>query len=50
MLGIIFDFKDLKKLVANTVDQLDHKLMLSKTYLKNSSASFSTSELIVLEV
>jgi 6-pyruvoyltetrahydropterin/6-carboxytetrahydropterin synthase len=48
-LGIIFDFKDLKRLVANAVYQLDHKVVLSKTYLKNSPQKFTEEELTLFD-
>ncbi|MBS1487257.1 MAG: 6-carboxytetrahydropterin synthase [Bacteroidetes bacterium] len=48
-LGIIFDFKDLKKIVSSTVDQLDHKLILSKTYVKNSSHTFAGEEITLFD-
>lgn len=48
-LGIVFDFKDLKKVVADAVNTLDHKLMLSNTYLKNVHLQFDKEELVVFE-
>lgn len=48
-LGIIFDFKELKSLVTSVVDQLDHKILLSKSYCKNVSPSFTKDELTLLE-
>lgn len=48
-LGIIFDFKDLKKLVAGAVNQLDHKIILSKTYLKNAPQKFTDDELTLFD-
>jgi 6-pyruvoyltetrahydropterin/6-carboxytetrahydropterin synthase len=48
-LGIIFDFKDLKKLVVGAVNQLDHKVILSKAYLKNSPQQFTKEELTLFD-
>ena len=48
-LGIIFDFKDLKNSVASAVNSLDHKLMLSKTYLGKMQHQFNRNELVVFD-
>lgn len=45
--GLIFDFKDLKKIVDDLILQkLDHQLVLSETYLKANPA-FKASENLV---
>lgn len=50
-LGIIFDFKDLKEIVqSQVVKGLDHKLLLSKTYLVESKNEFAKDELVIFDV
>lgn len=49
-LGIIIDFKDLKIRVQEAVIKaLDHKLILSKTYLSKTKNAFSPDELVVFD-
>jgi 6-pyruvoyltetrahydropterin/6-carboxytetrahydropterin synthase len=50
-LGIIIDFKDLKAIVqAEVVNKLDHKLILSRSYLNQSNPFPKLDELIVFDV
>lgn len=50
-LGIIFDFKDLKEIVqSQVVKGLDHKLLLSKTYLEENTNEFAKDELVIFDV
>lgn len=48
--GMIMDFKEIKKRVGEVVAGLDHKLLLSKEYLIQTSGNFSNDELVVMEV
>lgn len=48
--GMIIDFKEIKKRVGGVVAALDHKLLLSKEYLIQTSGNFSNDELVVMEV
>jgi 6-pyruvoyltetrahydropterin/6-carboxytetrahydropterin synthase len=48
--GIIIDFKELKSIVQTSViKKLDHKLVLSKEYLANTSNRFLNQEVVVFE-
>lgn len=50
-LGIIIDFKDLKAIVqAEVVNKLDHKLLLSQSYLNQNNLFPQLDELIVFDV
>jgi 6-pyruvoyltetrahydropterin/6-carboxytetrahydropterin synthase len=50
-MGIIMDFKNLKSTVQDhAVRLLDHKLILSKSYLAESKKDFKQEELLVFEV
>jgi 6-pyruvoyltetrahydropterin/6-carboxytetrahydropterin synthase len=50
-LGILFDFKDLKTLVqSEVVKMLDHKLLLSNSYLAESNQLRQREELVVFDV
>lgn len=50
-LGIILDFKELKAIVqSQVVKALDHKLLLSRAYLEESSNEFAEDELIIFDV
>jgi 6-pyruvoyltetrahydropterin/6-carboxytetrahydropterin synthase len=50
-LGIIIDFKDLKAIVqAEVVNKLDHKLILSRSYLNQSNSFPKLDELVVFDV
>ena len=50
-LGIILDFKELKTIVqSNVVNSLDHKLLLSKAYLKMNRQQFASDELVIFDV
>jgi 6-pyruvoyltetrahydropterin/6-carboxytetrahydropterin synthase len=49
-LGIIIDFKELKRLVQDAViNALDHKIMLSRAYMEESKNTFSSKELVVFD-
>jgi 6-pyruvoyltetrahydropterin/6-carboxytetrahydropterin synthase len=49
-IGIIIDFKDLKKLVREAVvNKLDHKLVLSKTYLAANPQALPNEPVVVFE-
>ncbi|MBS1508550.1 MAG: 6-carboxytetrahydropterin synthase [Bacteroidetes bacterium] len=48
-LGIIYDFKDLKKIVLEVVNQFDHKLLLSKTSVKKRAVAVNEDELLVMD-
>lgn len=49
-LGMVFDFKELKKLMNdNVIGLLDHKLLVSKMHLEVSGLSFSQDEMLVLD-
>ena len=50
-LGIILDFKELKEIVqSQVVKTLDHKLLLSKTYLAVNKNEFAKDELVIFDV
>ena len=49
-LGIILDFKELKVIVqSQVVNMLDHKLLLSRAYLKENKHDFLSDELVVFD-
>lgn len=49
-LGIIIDFKELKRLVQDAViNALDLKIMLSRAYLEESKNTFSSKELVAFD-
>ena len=49
--GMLFDFKQLKAIVNDgIIRQLDHKLLLSKYFLKNSKTEMSGNNLVTWEV
>ncbi|MFZ2906089.1 MAG: 6-carboxytetrahydropterin synthase [Cyclobacteriaceae bacterium] len=48
--GILIDFKQIKSLMQETLDLLDHKLILSKKYLSEHERPFADEELLVFEV
>jgi 6-pyruvoyltetrahydropterin/6-carboxytetrahydropterin synthase len=49
-LGILIDFKELKSIVQeNVVRSLDHKLILSKTFLANTADTFAAEALVVFD-
>ncbi|MBS1490860.1 MAG: 6-carboxytetrahydropterin synthase [Bacteroidetes bacterium] len=49
--GMIIDFKELKKRVmVNAIDMLDHKLILSDTFLSHSTQTFDTNQLVIFPV
>jgi 6-pyruvoyltetrahydropterin/6-carboxytetrahydropterin synthase len=49
-LGIILDFKELKAIVQSSVVKLlDHKLLLSKAYLKMNKQEFASDELVIFD-
>jgi 6-pyruvoyltetrahydropterin/6-carboxytetrahydropterin synthase len=49
--GILIDFKELKALVQQgVINALDHKLILSKTYLSAMQSQFTSNELVVFDV
>jgi 6-pyruvoyltetrahydropterin/6-carboxytetrahydropterin synthase len=49
-LGMVFDFKELKKLMNdNVIGLLDHRLLVSKRYLEVSGLSFSEDEILALD-
>jgi 6-pyruvoyltetrahydropterin/6-carboxytetrahydropterin synthase len=49
--GIILDFKELKAIVqTHVVKLLDHKLLLSKAYIKEHNCDNLSDELVVFEV
>ena len=49
-LGIIYDFKELKAIVqSHIVKTLDHKLLLSKAYLKANKQILLSEEVVVFE-
>lgn len=48
--GILIDFKELKTIVhENVVRKLDHKLVLSKEYLSNTTNQFSPEGLFIFD-
>lgn len=49
--GILFDFKELKAIVnTGIIRQLDHKLLLSKDFLKNNKGEISSNNLVSWDV
>ncbi|MBK7734574.1 MAG: 6-carboxytetrahydropterin synthase [Chitinophagaceae bacterium] len=49
--GLIFDFKDLKKIVDDLILQkLDHQLVLSGTYLNTNPAFMAAENLLIWEM
>jgi len=49
--GMIIDFKELKKRVGvNAINLLDHKLILSDTFLKHAAQAYDTSQLVIFPV
>lgn len=49
-MGIIYDFKDLKKLVSTEViEVLDHKLLVSKKYVGTTKIHLPPEEIVVFE-
>jgi len=50
-LGIVMDFKELKSIVQqNAIAMLDHKVILSRSFLVEKKGVFSQDELTVFEV
>lgn len=48
--GIVFDFKEIKQLVGTAViQQFDHKLILSRSFLENHPAVAKTENLVIWE-